>query len=274
MLPRQTYHNMKTKTTLLFLCMLLTVACTRKSCPTEVIYFADSTDYCVTTLSMELPTGTSAVDSAICETLLAQLDLETRGAGPQPLFNAYKGDRGDHQACVHYYAQQLTDALNAIAEADESYYPWECRIKVSKVSQTNRYVVFRSENYFYLGGAHGGITGAGPMTFSLKTGEQIMPFFTSDAQAALQGELRKGLLTYFHQFEPELTEAKMIERLFIEDGIIPLPKYEPEPTEEGLRLIYQQYEIAPYSEGMPQFVLPYDVAEPLLTPKAKEILTR
>ena len=41
------------------------------------------------------------------------------------------------------------------------------------------------------------------------------------------------------------------------------------PTADGLKFIYQQYEVTAYVDGMPEFTLTYDEVAPYLLPEAK-----
>ena len=68
------------------------------------------------------------------------------------------------------------------------------------------------------------------------------------------------------------TGVEMMEILDLKDGQIPLPAWAPYPSEEGLNLVYQQYEIGAYALGMPSCILPWDEVEPFLTPAAKAVL--
>lgn len=259
----------------LFAAAMLLASCagTSGGFRTECASFADSTKYCTTIMNVELPSGDSKAESLIRDTLVAYLDRECRNAGyreEEAQIESYNGN--DVKDCVDHYGKILACELNALATADESYYPWEYNIGISISRKTDKYVVFNCSNYVYLGGAHGGVSGAGPMTFSLATGEKIRHFIKDSALMPLQAELRKGVLSYFRECEEDMTEEDMMGQLFIEDGIIPLPAMQPEPSDNGLILTYQQYEIACYAAGMPSFCLPYELVAPYLTEEAKSIL--
>lgn len=256
---------------------LIAVSCAGNagSFKTDVFSFADTTAYCCTSLSVELPSGQSAAESAIRDSLISFLDAETRFGEPGKatlLTRPEISDLADMQACIDLYGQRVAGDINKAADEEESFYPWEFQAGISMSRLTEKYAVFNCTGYQYLGGAHGGITGSGPHTFSLKTGAMIRQFIEDSALTDLQGEFRKGLLRYFKECGEELTEDQLSEQLFIEDGIIPFPACQPEPTEEGLVFTYKQYEIAPYATGMPSFCLPYNVVKPYLTAEAKEIL--
>lgn len=258
--------------------VLMTAACARpvSQFETEVGTFSDSTRFCMTTLSIELPTGNSQAETLVRDSLVACVAKELVGLGsfenPEQI-PAYSGDMSDVRGCADYYGSKLASAMNEFAESDESFYPWENNISISMTGKSDKYVVFNCMNYVYLGGAHGGVTGAGPLTFDRRTGKKIEKFIVDSALMPLQDEIKKGLMSYFSEEENLATVEDMMELLFIEDGIIPFPAYQPEPGDDGLTFTYQQYEIAPYACGMPSFCIPYDVLAPYMTDEAKEILS-
>ncbi|MBQ9713332.1 MAG: DUF3298 domain-containing protein, partial [Bacteroidales bacterium] len=149
---------------------------------------------------------------------------------------------------------------------------WEYDYSFKKIDESDRYVVFYSQYYIYQGGAHGGITGAGGLTFDKKDGHLVETFFDSSSTSEMQPVLIKGLIQYYKDMDIEMSQEDLLSSLHIENGIIPLPVWQPYPTKDGLLFIYQQYEIASYAEGMPSFVLPFAEVAPYLTPDAKAVL--
>ena len=87
----------------------------------------------------------------------------------------------------------------------------------------------------------------------------------------MQPLLKKGLKEYFNEAGDDVikTDKQLMENLQLSDdakGLIPLPAWMPCPDEKGkgLAFIYQQYEIACYAVGMPNFVLTWDELKPFL----------
>jgi hypothetical protein len=59
----------------------------------------------------------------------------------------------------------------------------------------------------------------------------------------------------------------------LEDGLIPLPEAQQvEPTDSGLVVRYDVYQLGPYAMGEPTFCIPYKKAWPFLTEEAKGVL--
>lgn len=72
--------------------------------------------------------------------------------------------------------------------------------------------------------------------------------------------------------EMEITQEELDNYLFLESGVVPFPAWTPYPSEDGLVFTYQQYEIAAYAAGMPEFTIPYADILPYLTPEAKALV--
>lgn len=160
---------------------------------------------------------------------------------------------------------------------DLSYIPvWDEYLHISLVTDTTDYCVFLSQNYYYMGGAHGGISGAGYMTFIKKDGSRFYDFLTDDCTEGMQTLLRNGIADYLSECGEQVTPDEIEEYLLLndEEGLIPLPQYEPYPGPEGLTFVYQQYEIAPYAIGMPAFTIAYSDIEPFMTESAKAIFLK
>lgn len=267
---------------------------------TQTFRFSSSSKSLSVSLVLELPTGRDSVTQIIRDSLVAdfinnsQSPLSYDGMATMAPFAA---DRNDIQAQVDYYGKSCYDRLNAQAmedsnarrrflDEDKTLTPeekericneapqWEFNLEISKLTEALSFVVYRSTAYVYCGGAHGGVTGSGAMTFDKVTGRKIGRFVRRDAAGALQPLLREGLRGYFRECGEDLSEKELLERLFIEDGFIPLPadtSY-PNPAGDSLTFVYRQYEIASYADGMPNFSLPVDALVPYLTPEGRGLL--
>ena len=100
---------------------------------------------------------------------------------------------------------------------------------------------------------------------------RIRDFFEPGAVADMQKLLRSGMESYFAE-RMAAVGTELEDHLQLKDGLIPLPEWSPRPCEEGLTFIYQQYEVAAYADGMPEFTLSYKDVKPFLLPEAKKDL--
>lgn len=138
---------------------------------------------------------------------------------------------------------------------------------------TDKVITYFCTRYGYVGGAHGG-TLFNNRTFVAANGKSLSidNMFRPDVRAKLVKMVRTGLWDQY--FKPSADDASMTLRdmLLINPDTLPLPQCPPVFLANGLSFIYQQYEIAPYSAGMPSCVLPYAEVKPLMTPEAAELV--
>jgi hypothetical protein len=265
---------------------------------TEKFSFDDSAKYADVTVNAELPTSTKGAAGKIREGLIDIMDGQLAFIGSyegERLFDPFDGDKSDNAAIVDYYRRKAIDVLDSSAAEDYEYrekyvmededmteeqkkevldnFPrWEYDFTLDRQYETDRYVVFNSTDYVYLGGAHGGVTGQGSPTFDKKSGNRIREFLREDALDEMQSLLTAGLVQYFNDNDDSVNAGNVRDYLFLDDESIPFPVWTPHPTEEGLCFVYQQYEIAAYAMGMPSFTIPYDAVKPYLTPEALDLL--
>ena len=149
---------------------------------------------------------------------------------------------------------------------------WEYEFSLEMITDADYYAVFQSQDYIYMGGAHGGVTGAGCITFDKATGSIVEQFIAPGCEEDIQPLLRKGLVEYFADTDTQINDSNLNEYLLLEGDLIPIPAWQPYPCEDGLVFVYQQYEIAPYAAGMPSFTVSFEEIAPYLTPEARRII--
>ena len=270
-----------------------------KDMKTEVREWADSTRSANLTMKVELPeTGQGAVADRIRTALVEVMDEQLSHIGSYEegrLFPAFEGDAAQTDALLAYYRDQALETLDKFAQEDmddryeyiaeneelsaeerkeilTSLPGWSYDFSLVKARETDKYVVFLSQDYVYLGGAHGGVIGRGGLTFEKQDGLLVEKFLDPACLDAIQPLLRKGLTQYFAADDFEVTPEELDDYLFLETGVIPFPAWTPYPDKDGLVFTYQQYEIAAYAAGMPNFTIPYEDLLPYLTPEAKALL--
>lgn len=219
----------------------------------------------------ELPLATSDGASVMRQTLVDVMDKALSHIDSyeqKRFFPRFDGDINDSQALFSYYEKQ---ALEEIALLSAETPGWRFEFNLEKTWETDLVAVFDSQNYLSMGGAHGGVIGEGPMTFDKQSGMRIRDFFVPEAEAAMQALLRDGMLEYFKE-RMAAVGSELEDHLHMKNGLIPLPQWAPRPGEDGLTFIYQQYEVAAYVDGMPEFTLAYEDVAPYLLPEAKKDL--
>ena len=270
-----------------------------KDLATEPREYEKSASHADLSIHVELPVaGQGAAADRIRKALVEVMDEQLSHIGTyeeERLFPAFEGDFSKTESLVMYYRDKALEAIGQLSQEDydervnsieendgltdgqrkeilADMPGWEYDFSLLKDRETDRYVVFLSQDYVYLGGAHGGVVGRGGLTFDKKEGALVEKMVDSASLDAVQPLLRKGLSQYFSDNEMEVAPEELDNILFLETGVIPFPAWTPYPSEEGLVFTYQQYEIAAYAAGMPEFTVPYADILPYLTPEAKVLL--
>ena len=284
------------------LAVLAAVACRPsggKDLKTETMEYEDSTAHADLSVKVELPVpGQGAAAERIRKKLVEVMDGQLSHIGTyeeERQFPAFKGDAGKTESLLTYYRDKALEVLGKLSQEDyeervnsieendgltdeqrkeilDDMPGWEYDFGLLKERETDEYVVFLSQDYVYLGGAHGGVTGRGSLTFDKKDGHLVEQFLDPACLDAIQPLLRKGITAYFSEDDNEISPEELDNYLFLESGVIPFPAWTPYPDEDGLVFTYQQYEIASYAAGMPNFTIPYEDLRPYLTPEAKALL--
>ena len=295
---------MKTMRTILAvgLAVLAAVACRPsggKDLKTETMEYEDSTAHADLSVKVELPVpGQGAAAENIRKKLVEVMDGQLSHIGTyeeERQFPAFKGDAGKTESLLTYYRDKALEVLGKLSQEDydervssieendgltdeqrqeilDDMPGWEYDFGLLKERETDKYVVFLSQDYVYLGGAHGGVTGRGGLTFDKKDGHLVEQFLAPSCLDAIQPLLRKGITAYFSEDDNEISPEELDNYLFLESGVVPFPAWTPYPDEDGLVFTYQQYEIASYAAGMPNFTIPFEDLRPYLTPEAKALL--
>ena len=273
-----------------------------KTLATDSIQFTKaSKDSTITShIVIDYPSGDNDLDIAVRKYIAQELsDLHLPGISDEPttqknpkfkgsLDNQEGGKQGDKEGnkqgdkegtlekgkeLVDFFGnsnyQYLENELKEIKQYSgdaEIHMCYEANIR--KTGETAHYLIYNSNTYAFLGGAHGSASDYS-VNIDKTTGKVLKETVDTTQVKALQPILRKGVLRYFKaQGEKDVTEKNLSDYLFIEKGIIPLPKYAPYLAKDGVHFIYQQYEIGPYAMGMVSFVVPYSDIKAFLTAEA------
>src|SRR5690606_5154581 len=142
--------------------------------------------------------------------------------------------------------------------------PWEASVKGRVVHEDERIVTLEVNSYSFTGGAHG-YASTSYLNFDKKNGRELdnvelfsdLPGFQELVEAR------------FREQEKIPAQGNINATGFMFEGDsfhLPLNiGY----TENGLRLLYNQYEVASYADGPIELILPYEGANPFLRHKVK-----
>ena len=266
---------------------------TEKQFATDSIQFTKaSKDSTITShIVIDYPSGDDDLDIAVRKYIAQELsDLHLPGISDEPTTQKtpkFKGSldkQGDKEGTLEkgkelvdffgnsnylFLEKELKDIKQYSADA-EIYMSYEANVR--KTGETAHYLTYNSNTYTFEGGAHGSATDYS-VNIDKATGKVLKETVDTTQVKALQPILRKGVLRYFKaQGDKDITEKNLGDYLFIEKGIIPLPKYAPYLAKDGVHFIYQQYEIGPYAMGMVSFVVPYSDIKAFLTADALRLI--
>lgn len=203
---------------------------------------------------------------------LARLFLPTMQEEDEPAA-VFKGTKEDGKALVDFYGKLNFGYLKSqYAELkDFGIAGLSYDLSIRKTGETDSYLTYETSCYVFLGGAHGSAV-CYPVNIVRSTGKVLAATVDTLKQKALQPILRRGVKEYISKAENrKIKDRDLQNMLFVEHGIIPLPATVPVLTPEGLRFVYQQYEIGPYALGMVEFTVPYADVKSCLTKEAAEL---
>ena len=269
-----------------------------KSLQVKNFTYADSTTYSHLSMDVDLPSEAGTVGDRITGKLLEVTDdilSRISSYENERFFPPFEGDKKDIEAFLRYYLKQASGVIGKQSDEDAkeraesimenenipedekadllAHTPtWAYDFSLKKISEDDRYVVFLSEDYINMGGAHGGVVGKGAITFDKKDGSHVEHIVDRSKVADIQPLLIKGIMSYFADAGFPVEEDKVRDYLSLDGDLIPLPQWEPYPSEKGLVFVYQQYEIASYAAGMPSFTVPFPDAAPFLTPEGINLI--
>jgi hypothetical protein len=234
---------------------------------TDTAVFADSAATRVCRVSIEYPTDTT--------TLLAHSFGEYVS---ESFGDTYRGSILQADSMAAYYGAAMNDSLKSMVSElqglTSSVPQLADEVTLRKIYETPQLITFERDHYSYTGGAHGSHLVSG-ITFRKSDGRR----FGSDMLINTSGTgftelIKDGLKGYFSRNGMKVTTDDDLNNCLL--GVhaydLPLPQFPPYLTRKGVTFVYQQYEIACYAAGIPNFTIPYDQIKPYLSRAVREAL--
>ena len=216
------------------------------------------------TLNVTYPTASGAATDSINRWISDRMDAPAALRTP------------DMRQLVHTLGLAYMDTVRAALAEEKAMgmvppAPQEYNFQIGPDYITDKFVTYSSSDYRYLGGAHGG-TAFKAAVFALPSGTILgYDMFKPDSLDAVRTLVIDALKS---QFFKVTTDAEMAEDLLVAPENVTLPTQAPYFMPDGVCFVYQQYEIAPYSEGMPNCTLSYRALQPYFSPKAESLLSK
>lgn len=193
------------------------------------------------------------------------------------LSGSYSGSLADGRAMIRENGEYQFNVLQEEGDVDEEYAP-DLFIQKSVIRgfENSAFVTFEASNAQYTGGIHG-IGFETGCTFCKANGKRFDSTMLKNTNTpAFKRLIKNGLKKFFAtegKGAESVSDEALAEELVSYGGSVdelPLPDAEPFMTAEGIKFIYQPYEISYYAAGRPEFTIPYDVVKPYLTDEAIE----
>ena len=144
--------------------------------------------------------------------------------------------------------------------------PMEYTAKFRVPYISDKVVTVDAWTYTYQGGAHGESV-LGSQSFMAENGKALSTdgIFKKASRRSVVSLVKKALARQYFQ------SASIREYVF-DPAAIGLPACPPVFTEKGIKFQYQPYEIAPYSSGAPECVIPYSQLRSFMTSEACSLI--
>jgi hypothetical protein len=184
--------------------------------------------------------------------------------------NVYEGNMNDADALTKFYGDSYKERFEATDDFPAPALSFD--IQVKKEFENDKCVTYTYLLDQYLGGAHGGRTHYGA-TFRKSDGKIMTNFITNNdsSDEGLNNIIKKGLMKYW-EIDNEETLYEYTWENAVTKYYAKLPDHSPCFVKDGLLFSYQEYEIAAYAAGAPEFVVPYAEIEKYLTPSVLDLL--
>lgn len=180
----------------------------------------------------------------------------------EQLGSTYKGSFAKGKSMLKYYVDKQLKELDTWENGMPGEITYNVRIR--KIYETDLLVTYEYDMEGYFGGAHGShIVEA--MTFRKVDGRRMdWSIFLPDKSWEVRKLITQTIQKDYFEIEDdkEFHDALLIGEY---EEILPRPQMCPVYVKDGISIIYQQYEVAPYAAGMPSCVLPYAQVKPLLS---------
>lgn len=218
--------------------------------------------YC--NIEVAYPTGDrQAVIDSIRTWIASQFDY----------FN-YSGDLADGNRLIAKAGQSFIDSARndfaALDTLDIKNISYADDYLIKPLYMTDSTATYANSMYWDRGGAHG----ASPFrvaVFNLNDGRRIgWDMFRRDRLETVRAMVRNEVKTQYFETDSEEEFNEML--LSIGTNEFPLSAQPPYFMADGVHVVYQQYEIAPYACGLPGCVIPYSSIYDLLTPEVQRLI--
>lgn len=229
----------------------------------------EANDFCSVELTIDYPTKGEQVFLDSVRSWINNYLSRDAFSWEDGKLKKYRGDLSDGEKLVKHYAKSQ---LKTDFDEDEKEFlremgtGYECSHTANATFKGEQITSMLLTTYLYSGGAHGGIISE-TATFNNNSGKRIGWEIFKDKRK-VKAHIVKGLMKYFEVNDKQSLEECLL--LTLEE--LPLPATMPYFSEQGVVLLYDQYEIAPYAAGTPMDVITWKECEDYLAPEFWEMI--
>lgn len=161
----------------------------------------------------------------------------------------------DIDSATSDFAKEYNTFINDFPESKQK---WELLVDSEVIYESPEIISISLSTYIDTGGAHGN-THVIFLNFDPKTGEQL----TKDQIIADKAAFTELAIKYFKaDLETKQNDLDVVDSFYGKDFMLPETiGY----SEEGIVILYNTYEIAAYSFGITEFVIPYEEVSNFIT---------
>ncbi len=220
---------------------------------------ASSDTKCIVRLDVDFPTGLTALDSTVRNWIFSTMN-ENSGVIDTMLTHKPSTNLTDGKTVIDLIGFNLISiSVDEFEDVQHDFYEqlpgYEYFYSYKNAYGNDSIITYKASLYTYLGGAHGSQIDFGA-SFDRQDARRLTwnDLFVPGYKDKLIPLIKKGLMSQYFQVD---TEAELADQLLVNLNEFPLPAYDPCLVADGVEFTYQQYEIAPYSAGLPSCTIPY-----------------
>ncbi len=213
---------------------------------------------------VDYPSGNSQLSLAIQEWINEQISNFFYEEGRDSTI-FYETELSDGNNLLSYYGKNISKDFEQKEEGN-IVLPKSFSMIIKKIFDNQHCVTYEIEESIYLGGAHGTTTIYG-CTFRKTDGRKFGHDMLNGKR--IEEALKDGLAQYFGA-DNNILDVCWKEK--VSEYSIALPYYPPYITNDGIKFIYQQYEICPYVFGLPEVTIPLENGAKYLTHTAEKLI--
>jgi len=224
----------------------------------------------------------SIIENGISAKLTATAEFPTTGNAilinslqewmSETMGGSFFGQVNEGHSMLAFYTRKKMDSFKEFELQDaEDTITCEWTAHFKRLFENEQWITYGYDFYEYTGGAHG-MSYDGGCSFRKTDGRRLdWGMFDQDKIDVLRKMIKDSLQVNYFKFK---SNNELDQELLSEDDryTFPLPTTMPLFMKDGIKFTYQQYEIVPYSDGIPGCTISYSQLDSLLSSTGKNLI--